>query len=183
MIERFLKTYIKTTQQNITRGKTRQKRQDMTQQDKISPQPSHSHHSLPESKTDYISAHSSLFLFKLSTNAHMPVFHPQTPLPTLSVLCVLCCNSAHTRHERLSTSSSGYQNVKREETKNGDAKKKGESAFILNGDSYHVFHFHQPSPLPTQLPPAFPPLPTQRHETRRKSLRCRGIFVRLKQPE
>jgi hypothetical protein len=45
--------------------------------------------------------------------------------------------------------------VKREGKQNGEAKKKGESAFILNGDSYHVFHFHQPSPLPTQLPPAF----------------------------
>ena len=37
-------------------------------------------------------------------------------------------------------------------------------ASVLNGDSYHTFHFNQTPILPTQLPPAFPPLPPRRQD-------------------
>jgi hypothetical protein len=160
--------------------------QDITRQDKprqIKPSALPSQHFLLESKTDYTSAHSPLFLFKFFTNTHIPVFHPQKPLPALFVLCVQRCDSVHTRNEPISISSSGCGNLKREETKHGEVKPRDSSASVLNGDSYHVFHSHQPSRLPTQHPPAFPPLPPRRHETRRKSSRCREIFVKLKQQE
>ena len=172
-----------STRRNMSsQGKTRDKtRQAKTRQAKTkSALPPSLPACRPGSKT---SAHSPLFLFKISTNTHIHILNRQTLSLTLSVICVQCCVSAHTRHERLPASSSGQLNVKREETKNGEAKTRDESASVLNGDSYHVFHFHQPSPLPTQPPRAFPPLPPRRHETRRKSSRCRGIFVRLKQPK
>ena len=73
--------------------------------------------------------------------------------------------------------------MKREETKNGEAKTRDGNASGLNGDSYRVFDYHQPSPLPTQLPPAFPPLPHRRPEARRKiegQAHGVGKFVKLK---
>ncbi len=62
--------------------------------------------------------------------------------------------------------------AKREEkgNKNGEAKRSDVSTSTLIGDSYHGFHLHQHSPLPSQLTPALPPLPPRCHETRRKKL-------------
>ena len=128
----------KTRQDKTRQDKTRQARQN---------KPSHPFPQdyLAKSKTNYTSTHSLLFLFQLFTNAHVHVFHPYTPLPTLSVISVQCCDSAHTRHEPLSTSSSGQKNTKREETKTVTRKRGIERTSVLNGDSCHTFYFHQTS--------------------------------------
>ncbi len=183
-----------TTQHKMRQDTSRQDkiRQDKTRQDKTRQarqnKPSHPlpPDSLAKSKTNYTSAHSPLFLFKMFTNAHIHVFHPYTPSPTLSVISVQCCDSAHTRHEPLSTSSSGQKNTKREETKTVTQKRGVERASVLNGDSYHTFHFHQTSdltpshPTSTRLPTTATPDARKREGKSKDELTVYRSCVKLK---
>ena len=175
-------TRATSTQHNITQHKANKTRPDKTRHDTArqaktkNALPAPSHHSSP--------MQDRLKLCTLPTFS-LQTFHkcPYSCLsPTDTFTCPVCtlresCDSAHTRHERLSTSSSGCGNMKREETKNGEAKTRDESVSVLNGGSHHIFHFHPPPPLPTQLPPAFPPLPPRpQQNTKRKSSRYRWIL-------
>jgi hypothetical protein len=63
--------------------------------------------------------------------------------------------------------------------KKGDAKTRVERVSVLNGDSYHTFHLHQTSLLPTQLTPAFTPQPPPTLGSAKKvegeAQRCTGV--------
>ncbi len=98
------------------------------------------------------------------TKLTLPLSPPSTPLPRarqtpifmsfihrhlyLPCLCSLC--NAVTVHTHVTKPLHIFIRIEKHEergNKNGDAKTRVEKASVLNGDSYHTFHFHHTSLL------------------------------------